>query len=392
MLKPVLSVPQSRLAAFDGLRGVAAAIVVAYHYIYLLHWQFLPGLGRTVPSLSDTPLGILWNGPFAVSVFFVLSGFVMAAAAERRRNLLIANVLTRYLRLAVPVTASVVLAWVWLNLFPRATSIMRENSDFPSPWLRYTYHIDIPGFHYAIADGLVANFLRGYSYFNNVLWTMQIEFFGSILIFVLYKIFIGRVRIWTLLLAGGVSVYLTSHTYYLAFMAGSLLYEARRSDLIALTPAWLGPVALVFGLLLGAPGQGFGERVGFLHGPAMLQPGHREGLWPVLAAACLLFAALRSRSLQALLSMKFPQWLGRISFGLYLVHVPPLYTLVAAVHLSTELPELVIGIAYVTLILLLAHVFTALVDEPTLHGLRKLRSRSEGLWRREGVLPTVMRR
>ncbi|MGZ3217346.1 acyltransferase family protein [Paracoccus sp. T5] len=66
----------ARIAPFDGLRGVAAVIVVMFHYLCMLHPSWAPISGE-VKLLAHTPVNILWNGRLAVSVFFVLSGFVM---------------------------------------------------------------------------------------------------------------------------------------------------------------------------------------------------------------------------------------------------------------------------------------------------------------------------
>ena len=67
-----------RLHALDGLRGVAALVVVAFH---VLDYVALPRSLFSVWLMS--PLGIFVNGPGAVHVFFVMSGFVLALASLR---------------------------------------------------------------------------------------------------------------------------------------------------------------------------------------------------------------------------------------------------------------------------------------------------------------------
>lgn len=371
-----------RIASLDGLRGVAAVVVVVHHYMALLHWQMtpqfsdsLPGLPGTTLALADTPLGILFNGPFAVSVFFVLSGFVMAAAAERRRRELPANVLMRYLRLALPVTVSVMLAWLWLSVFPDAAARMQETLEEPSPWLQYSYKVSIPGPHLALADGLVGNFMRGMSLFNNVLWAMQVELIGSLALFVVYWLLPGRGRVALILAAGMVAVLTTGQGYLLGFTTGGLLYEAARRQMLGRLSGWPGLLALGLGVTLGAPGAGLDARLGLPDLPGLLTPGNPASLWPVFAATMILFAVLTLRPAVRLLETRLPQWLGRISFGLYLVHVPPLYTAVATAHLTGALPGPLLALVYGMGVLLLAHLFTLTVDEPTLRGLRGLRQR-----------------
>ena len=74
----------ARLHQLDGLRGIAALTVVLYHYLS----AFLPALTPDETAnphwLSDTPLAVIFNGPFAVVVFFVLSGFVISKSAHLR--------------------------------------------------------------------------------------------------------------------------------------------------------------------------------------------------------------------------------------------------------------------------------------------------------------------
>ena len=66
-----------------------------------------------------------------------------------------------------------------------------------------------------------------------------------------------------------------------------------------------------------------------------------------------------------------PLFLGRISFGLYLVHVPPLYTIVAWSYLQ-DVPKAVLAPGYAISMLLLAWIFTLVVDEPSLRWISAL--------------------
>lgn len=362
----------SRIVAFDGLRGVAAVIVVAFHYLCMLHPSLAP-IAEDVDLLAHTPLHILWNGRLAVSVFFVLSGFVMAAAAERRHDLLIVSAGARYLRLALPATASCVLAWLWLISFPDSATQLQESLEDPSRWLNHTYQQPILPVWHALADGAVANFLRGYSRFNNVLWTMQIELFGSLAIFLLYAVTRGTVRLLALA-ASGVAVLLWFNDAYLGFVFGAALYEGHRRGLFRSVPVVLAVAALAAAVALGGPGEGAHLRLNLPDVPDPWKLGTSRGVMNSIAALLLTFALLTLPALARLLSRPLPVFLGRISFGLYLVHVPPLYTIVAWSHLQ-GVPEYVLVPVYATGVLAMAWIFTLLVDEPSLRWLSGVRKR-----------------
>ncbi|WP_096787313.1 acyltransferase [Rhodobacter sp. CZR27] len=368
-----LAQPSPRIAAFDGLRGVAAAIVVLYHYLCLLHPHLAPSMGQSLTGLADTPLHLLWNGRFAVAVFFVLSGFVMAAAAERRAGALVANVVTRYLRLALPVAASCMLAWLWLTAFPDSADRMQATLAMPSRWLNFTYQEPLKPLWMAVADGMAGAFVRGYSRFNNVLWTMRFELIGSLAIFALYFLVAGRWRL-PALAAAGVAVLAGLPDPYLAFVLGAGLYEMHRRGLLLPLPGALPVAALVAAILLGSPGEGAHLRLDLPQVPEGWQIGEPRGLVPVLAAAFLLYAVLTLPVLGRIFSARLPVFLGRISFGLYLVHVPPLYTVVAWAHLE-GLPEPLIATAFFAGTLILALGFTLAIDEPLLRRLALLRDR-----------------
>lgn len=373
---PGSPVPLERVTALDGLRGFAACIVVAFHYLYLLYPATIPPhVAPNLAWLADTPFGILWNGRFAVSVFFVLSGFVIAGAADRRREWIVVSVIVRYLRLAVPVLMSVLLAWVMLTLLPSASLNLVQAVDDPSPWASGTHQGDIPSLRYAIADGLFYNFIHGGSQFNNVLWTMQIELIGSVGIFLLYAAARGWLRV-VLLVLVGLAIVLSGWlpSAYLTFALGALLYEAHIRGWFRELPPVLPLFSLLAGLSLGAPGPGAAERL-YLDGMPFLRGiGAQQSSATSFAAALILFSILALPSLQRPISGRISRWLGRISFSLYLVHVPLLYTVVAFAFVNFPIHPLLLATLYAAVTLALAHAFTVAVDERALTFLGRIRA------------------
>lgn len=368
--------PVRRLAQLDGLRGAAALIVVVFHYMAMLHPRNVPDFAQDPSRLADTPLGILWNGPFAVFVFFVLSGFVIAGAAARRSDQFAANTVSRYVRLAIPMLASVLLAYALLSVFPTAAQDLAASLDAPSGWLSYTAQAPLPSLPAVLYEGALGSFLSGGSALNNVLWTMQIELLGSLALFAIYWAGAARVPVRFLLLAVFAAIgLLVLGNAYLCFVTGALLYEAHRRGMLARVPAWASVSALAAGVLIGAPGEGFAARMGLDALPGGLHPGNPWGLAPVVAATLIVFATLRLAILTRLFSATAMQWLGRVSFALYLVHVPLLYTVVAWERVTLGLPEILVAVLYGTLVLGLAHLFTVAVDEPTIRLLPGLRNR-----------------
>lgn len=384
---PAAPPPRVRLHQLDGLRGAAALVVVGFHFLCAFAPRFAPYPGTPLSVSDGTILGAVFNGAFAVAVFFVLSGFVVSNAAAARRDPVYVLATLRYLRLALPATASVCLAWLLLSELPEAAQALHRLA--PSPWLQWTYQGDIPSGGAALYDGMVGIFLTGGSQFNNVLWTMRIELLGSFLLYAIYAWTQGRARI-ALLLAAGIAAAALHRYAYDGFILGALLREAwSRNRLAVFAPFALFCLGLALGshaalrvvasAWLGHPDAGIVPAgavlpaSGFL--PVMSRP-TAEALDP-LAAALVVYGCLCSARLTALLSWPVFQYLGRVSFALYLVHVPILYTLVAAaVVVAGPLDTPGLGLAFalfLALSLAVAWVFCRLVDEPVLDLLTALR-------------------
>lgn len=105
-----------RIEYLDSLRGLAALSVVVHHCFLLspVFWAAHsrePILNPLVWAFTYTPLHLFWDGPEAVTFFFVLSGFVLALPYFGGRAPFYPSYLARrFFRIYVPYIVVVILS------------------------------------------------------------------------------------------------------------------------------------------------------------------------------------------------------------------------------------------------------------------------------------------
>src|SRR5580692_11469558 len=109
-----------RLPALEGLRGLAALVVVVHHSLLATVPRFAGAYGVGPYPLRGTlqwwltysPLHILWGGGEFVVVFFVLSGFVLSLPSARSGRVprAVSYYPSRFVRLYLPVWGALVFA------------------------------------------------------------------------------------------------------------------------------------------------------------------------------------------------------------------------------------------------------------------------------------------
>lgn len=374
MVSPLPSLPASsatRVTCLDGLRGVAACAVVVFHFFY----AFTPGpfmdRARTGIGLFDLPVAVLWNGHFAVAVFFALSGFVLAASGPRTSREAPLLIGLRYFRLAVPALVSSVIAWAWLEGFPDAARLAQAISG--SSWFRWTYQPPIPPLSQAIYEGAVGVFVNGTTRFNNPLWTMQTEFLGSLLIYGVYAVVRGAPRT-PALAVGLIGFALAGMFSFAAFCGGALIFEQRhRLRDLPVTGAALG----LAGLVLGATYPGHADGPGLL---AALQSRLGSEGFRQAGALLVMLCVLTTPGLRRAFERPAMQRLGELSFPIYLVHVPLIVAPAAWVFVAfNPLPPLaLLGLfaAVCVATFILGHLFLVAVERPVLAVLKTVRTRA----------------
>ncbi len=322
----------SRLTSLDGLRGLASVVVVLHH-LYLVAAPVLTrqggsGFNSAYWWLSNTPLKLLTAGTEAVLVFFVLSGLVVTLPALNRASFSWTGFFTgRIVRLYLPVWVSLAIGTGLVWFLPRDGSMVTQGA-----WID-TSNATSTDWQTLLSEASLA---RASYDINNVLWSLRWEMAFSVLLPLFVAIAILIRRYWAIAL--GFSVALTiwgsligidALRYLPVFFIGTLMavrlesittwarqlrYKpgARARDITLVTVALL---LIVIGWLTRpfVPSDTIGYAV-----LAQL---------PVVGATGLVLAAIAVPSLRRALDMAAFQWLGRISFSLYLVHIPILATL-----------------------------------------------------------------
>ncbi|MBC7861390.1 MAG: acyltransferase [Bacteroidia bacterium] len=383
---------QNKILYLEGLRGIAAFIVVVHHFIC----AFYPALYSGNPSESHfqntateraiaiSPVSILYNGNLAVCIFFVLSGFVLSYKffVTDSSAALITMGIKRYPRLIIPVAASSLLTYgilKWGYIIPWYKGCF-TNSD----WLCDLWPTNGNWWHF-IKTTFINVPLKGSSDYNTVLWTMEYELKGSVLLilFCFSLILLKKIK-WALYLIGIALCFVFKEFYYLAFLAGiGLCYLSAKKTDIGLFEFSTKKVKFFLCLLLifvfiifgSFPGVNILPFSGFLFFPinhSLITPEQTAALYHSLAASALLCIVLLSGGLKNFLSKKIFVYLGKISFSMYLLHVliigllTHLMAYLSGMQEGTKyhLAAIAVFIIYLLVVFILSELFYRWVDRP----------------------------
>lgn len=351
MTAPLVSAPSlvtHKLHYLDGLRGLAALVVVAHHLAATFYPALITAdphatrLGDWEPVVAVSPLNVLLSGHLAVCLFFVLSGVVLSEQYFRTGQLaaIRSQAARRYLRLLVPVGFSVLVA-VGLQAVG-AFHHAALGEALGNSWIKDCWTEPF-GTGWELVRDVLVRVPLGEAKYNPVHWTLSIELYGSYLVFALLAFF-GTARHRAGLYAAAVALlFFSALSFYLAaFVAGVALNDARhhapRPRWWAARRRWVVAGLLLLAALLGSyPKADFTDwdasPYGLLRFP-WLNGDHTLLLCHILGAGALIGAVLASGRLQRLLNARGLQWLGAVSFSLYLLHFLVLGSFTSALYLA----------------------------------------------------------
>lgn len=316
-----------KIKSAESLRGIACLSVVLSHLSLVFYPQMhnfyksnLP-VSPVLQVIHDSPLSFFYSGTGAVFIFFCLSGYVLSASIESAQNKLKkirVSIIKRYPRLAIPAILSCVIMWVLICFF----DVNLNNVSF---WFSSSVYKNY-GFFESIYYGAVESFLYGEAKYNPVLWTMQIEFFGSILLFVylLLNVFENAVKLsfgFLFLLFFDMNVIFLLGM--LSFIAGAII----RMSKVTASPRYSYCVLFLGLYFIGVHDSSVSYTL-FYDLAISINPTYVAYVYPVLnflGGLLIVLSVLKFNIMSRFFGSDFFNYLGKLSFSIYLIHFSVIY-------------------------------------------------------------------
>jgi peptidoglycan/LPS O-acetylase OafA/YrhL len=375
-----------RIEALDSVRGIAAFIVVIHHCFltravysdfFFSHWK-THATGLVSWIFLYTPARIVWAGYEAVTLFYVLSGLVLAlpwveGKAPEYKKFAMRRMCRLYIPYMVGIAAAGVLNVVlFQHAYVSGASGWVNSMTWTNPVTPYVLfdHIALIG-HHATINGVT----------HTLIWEIRVSLLFPLIIVPIYRWGVrGALAVLAFLLALIVGLQLL---YGDIGAVGNLLIGRPNQSLLnksAFELQWTAYYAcfFVFGSLLAARLREirlFFSRAGSWLGFVLLGSGLLvfQGHWSqwhavqefmvAVGSVLILCAALAPGGVEKMLLKRFPRYLGKLSFSLYLVHLPVILALTIFTHGALSLPLLILIVVPVSIAL--ADVFDRLVTAPS---------------------------
>jgi peptidoglycan/LPS O-acetylase OafA/YrhL len=353
--------PKQRFESLDGLRGIAALVVVFTHSMLALphYWNVMTRMNPEARHsfdwvILDTPLRLLIGGENAVTLFFVLSGFVLSLPWISGNGRSYGTFfVSRLCRIYLPYVAAMLIAGA---LATKLGNVIAGASFWVNyyAWANHVTPYTVPSVLLMLGNNYSA-------WIDNPTWTLVWEMRVSLL-FPLLVVPVARwgmkgavavaIGLWSAFTWGAAvesalpdasSVLGNPHQtfYYAAFFLLGIVLARYRFSLMRVT--WAPLVLVVAGL-------------------AAWLVTWQADIMRAAGAALLIVAAISNGLPRRFLSTTPIQWLGRVSYSLYLIHVPVF--LVAEHLIYPKLPHVLIIAISIPTALVLAEIFHRTIEQP----------------------------
>lgn len=380
----------NRIEYLDSLRGLASVTVVIHHILLVMPLFFLAHQhyemdNELINVLSQSALHIFWAGHEAVMLFFVLSGFVLALPfLNQKKTIFSKYLIKRVCRIYIPYIVSIIIS-ILLFVIINPSSIDGMSDHFNNQWSH-----DISTFSlisYILLLGFDAFNINGVTW--SLVHELRISILFPILMFYIIKLNwkknlvlgIGiSLSLWAILMifASKMNIEIIrmllvsfAETFYFAsfFIIGAVLAKYRGQIISFVTPLKFLVKVLAFTIFIILYNiewifYEFGA-LKFNNSIVISKLATIIIDFTIVIGVVLLFSlVLSSKKLQFLLNQRPLIALGKVSYSLYLIHIP---VLLSIVHLFySSIPKTILLPLVFFSSILLAIIFYYLVEKPSI--------------------------
>lgn len=322
-----------RIMWLDGLKGLACIGVLAHHFLV----AFLPATyyGDVNMSklqnqgdvlLSQAPYAFFINGNYMVALFCLVSALVLGLKImnlEKKQD--VADMfIKRYPRLMLPIVP--IIFSVYLMLKYECFAHLQTVSLTQSPWLG-AFYLEKVSFKRCIDGIFVTTWYTSDSTFSNAFWMLGSLFFGSMLAMILsmftWKIKRNAVDI---IYVFCILIYIRVNTLQLAFVLGVLLAHLYKERKGLFHHRWIGMICLLLGIFLGGYPSGVMPTNIYRYLNFLPPEISAFQLWHIFGAFFTVYGLWNLVYVCKVLECRFMQFLGKISYAIYLIHIPLLFS------------------------------------------------------------------
>ncbi|KFC86003.1 acyltransferase [Hafnia alvei] len=371
----------NKLKSVEGIRGLACLMVLLSHLMLMTFPYLQSGIDKDASFhveklLYNLPIGFIYSGSAAVYIFFTLSGFILTYAITKNDNIqesALKMLSSRYFRLMIPSGISILICYLMANYY--------DHSSFYLPWIEGTFWNKGKSFIDAIFNAVFGTMLFGDKSYNVVTWTMQVEFYGSLLIFTTIPL-INTLKRKSLILAITSLIFViyspaSIGTSYACFFVGSIIFYAQKIQSKIIPFVLIISGLYLAGFRFGSESYVFIERLKLLEIPYLkIYPYFMSNM---LAGALIVYSLTKSDVFKIITDNKFSVWLGKVSFSAYLIQIPIFYSISQSIYyILLENDVNLLAVKFITIITSLfvvysvSEIFYRLIDMSSVKASRRI--------------------
>jgi peptidoglycan/LPS O-acetylase OafA/YrhL len=386
----------------DGLRGWAAMSVMLHHMSY--HLFFLIG-GIPEMVVKCVEFITVWEGNLSVTIFFVLSGRVLAYSflSTKEPLKIVESMIKRPFRLIIPCFISLVVHWILqvTNSYSSMETAL-EVVKAPNKWWEYKvgHKIEFSQIFSKTLQLFLAPYQLPPSPIMHVYWTLPIEFVNSYIVYIVALIgsYLKKKK-WILyssiLFISWINC--LNNSWTAPFISGLIIAEMAQDGIFKSIEDTPKENYVKYGLLITIVAcilcqvvrnekeqsfvllylSNFVLANKNLHYPRFNQ----LNLLYLILASCLICLFELSPLYRKIFNAKILQFFGKISFGVYLLHpliIPSIGSAIAVLlfnpttQINTNFASITTKISIVVITIACSYVFYYIADRPSIKAGKKV--------------------